>query len=313
MNYVGIDVSKSYLDIAFLPDGEVLRVTNNHTGIRKLVTLCSGLKPERIALEATGGYERDASLALVQAELPVALVNARQVRDFAKSIGQLAKTDQIDAAILALFAERIQPPVRQLVDEATHELAELVARRRQLLNAYQAEKNRLELVKSKQVRASIKRHLTYLDKQRARLDEQVLELIVAKPALKHSYSLITSVPGVGQVTATTLLAELPELGKLNRKEIAKLVGVAPLNQDSGQHRGKRRVWGGRAPVRKTLYMAALVATRYNPVISAFYRKLLNRGKAKKVALVACMRKLLVVVNAMVRSRQPWCKTETVVV
>lgn len=305
MSYVGIDVSKAFLDVACLPDGKTLKVGNDSEGIKSLMAYCKKLVPEKIVLEATGGYERDVSLALADAGLPVVVINARQVRDFAKATGQLAKTDQIDAVILATFAERIRPPERHVMDKAEYELAELVTRRRQLLDAHQAEKNRLKMVKNPVVKSSIKRHMTYLDKQRAKFDEQLLEAVLLEPELEGRYTLLTSVPGVGQVTAITLLAELPELGQLSRKQIAKLVGVAPLNQDSGQHRGKRKVWGGRASVRKSLYMAALVGTRFNPVISAFYRKLLSKGKPKKVALVAAVRKLLVILNAMLKSGRAW--------
>ena len=305
MSFVGIDVSKGFLDVAFLPDGEVLRVGNEVHGIRALVKRLEKIVPTKIVLEATGGYERDVSLALVDAGLPVVVINARQVRDFAKATGQLAKTDRIDASVLATFAERIRPPVRPVLNESEYELAELVARRRQVLAAYHSENNRLKMVKSPVVKASIKRHLTHLDKQRAKLDEQLLDAVMLEPELKEKYILLTSIPGVGQVTAVTLLAELPELGKLCRKQIAKLVGIAPLNQDSGQHKGKRKVWGGWTSVRKSLYMAALVATRFNPVLSAFYRKLLSKGKPKKVALVAAMRKLLVILNAMLKTGEPW--------
>jgi transposase len=257
-----------------------------------------------IVLEATGGLEGALTGALVAAGLPVVVINPRQARDFAKATGQLAKTDAIDAAILAQFAEVVRPPVRPLPDAQTQELAALIARRRQLIEMRTAESNRLGSA-AQRVRPGIAAHLRWLDTQVARVDQDLTQAIRQSPVWRARDDLLQSTPGVGPVVTTTLLAELPELGTLNGKQIAALVGVAPLNRDSGLVRGTRTVWGGRASVRAALYMSALVAVRHNPVIKAFYLRLRAAGKAPKVALIACMRKLLTILNAMLKHQTPW--------
>ena len=306
---VGIDVAKAELVVAARPTGEHWAVPNDEAGVRALVERWrAGAAPELIVLEATGGYELLCVGALAAAGLPVVVANPRQVRDFAKATGQLAKTDRIDADVLALFAERVRPAVRPLADDAQRELDALLARRRQLLEMLQAERNRLGQVFGRGkpvVRKSLKAHIAFLEREVRIADTDLGEMIRASPAWREKEDLLRSVPGVGPVLSLTLLAELPELGRLTRREIAKLAGVAPLSRDSGTLRGRRFVQGGRAPVRAVLYMGALVATKRNPVIAAFYRRLLASGKPKKLALVACMRKLLTILNTMARTHQRW--------
>jgi transposase len=299
---VGIDVSKAHLDVAVAGEAESTRYTNDEDGIAKLVAWLRDGHVERVVLEATGGYQRQVLAALLAAEVPAVAVNPRQARDFAKALGKLEKTDEVDARMLALFAERIRPEVRPLVDETTREFQELLARRRQLNEMLVAEKNRLHQA-TKAVRRSIKSHIDWLKAQLRDTDKDIENGLRNCPAWDVQVQLLESLPGVGRITSMTLLAELPELGTLNRKKIAKLVGVAPLNQDSGKSSGRRSTWGGRATVRAPLYMATLVATRHNPVIRAFYARLLSRGKAKKVALVAAMRKLLTILNAKLRDHR----------
>jgi transposase len=301
---VGIDVSKHHLDLAVHQQGRPLRLANDAAGISALIEHLRPLAPTRIVLEATGGYEAACALALQEADLPVLVVNPRQARAFAKSQGILAKTDQVDARVLAHFAAVTTLTPRPLPTGPLRELATLVARRRQLLEQRTAEGNRREL-STGWVRASIDAVLTLLTSQLAAANAQIRALIAATPALAAQASQLQSVPGVGPVVAATLLGELPELGHVDRRQIAALVGVAPLACDSGQQRGRRRVWGGRASVRTTLYMAALVATRHNPLIRAHYHRLLAAGKPKKVALVACMRKLLVILNALLKHGTAW--------
>jgi len=308
---IGIDVAKAELVVAVRPSGAPWAVANDAAGVRTLVARLQEERPTLIVLEATGGYELLAVGALAAAGLPVVVVNPRQVRDFAKATGQLAKTDRVDAAILALFAERVQPAVRPLPDEAAQELDALLARRRQLLEMLQAERNRLGQVFGggrQPVRKSLKTHITFLERELRIADTELGQMIKQSPAWRAQDDLLQSVPGVGRVVALTLLAELPELGRLSRRQIAKLVGVAPLSRDSGTLRGRRFVQGGRASVRAMLYMAALVATRRNAVIRAFYQRLVAAGKPKKLALVACIRKLLTMLNAMVRSTTRWHDT-----
>lgn len=308
MTYAGIDISKDHLDLALLSGDEVTakRFDNTDKGIEGLTRhLAGGETPDRVVLEATGGYERAVAAALAAADLPVVVVNPRQVRDFAKATGRLAKTDRIDASVLALFAERIRPEPTPLPSPERAALAALVARRRQIQKMRTAERNRLHRAPSEAVRADIEAHLDFLADRLNEADER-LEKAVQESSLWHAEEdLLCSVPGVGKTTARTLLAELPELGKANRQEIAKLVGVAPLCNDSGTRRGARTTWGGRSDVRQTLYMAALAATRYNCTIRTYYHGLLERGKATKVALVACMRKLLVILNTMMKNRTMW--------
>ena len=301
---VGIDVSKAHLDVAVRTSGEPVRVPYDATGITTVIARLSPMRPTRIVVEATGGLERPLVRALVDAALPVIVVNPRQVRDFAKATGRLAKTDALDAQVLARFAEVIQPTLRALPDPQTQELAALLARRRQILAMQGAEHHRLDRAPNR-VRKRIEAHLRWLRAELARLDEELDDRIQQSPVWRAREELLQSVPGVGPVMSRTVVAELPELGTLNRKQIAALVGVAPFNRDSGRWRGRRCIWGGRAPVRTALYMAALVATRWNPVIRQFYQRLRAAGKAPKVALVAAMRKLLTMLNAMVHAGTPW--------
>jgi transposase len=301
---IGIDVSKARLDVAVRPGGAAWQAGNDAPGIAALVERVTALAPACVVLEATGGLERGASAALAVAGLPVAVVNPRQVRDFAKATGRLAKTDALDAAVLAHFAEAVRPAVRPLPDAAAQALAELVTRRQQLVEMLTAERNRLgSLTGGRRERAQA--HVAWLRQELADLEAELAEAIEASPAWRAREVLLRTAPGVGPVLARTLVAELPELGTLDRKRLAALVGVAPFNRDSGAFRGRRRVWGGRARVRAALYMGALVATRCNPLIRAFYRRLLAAGKPKKVALVACMHKLLTILNAMLRSQTAW--------
>lgn len=301
---VGIDVSKARLDVACRPSGDRWAVANDPPGIARLVDRLRGLSPTLIVLEATGGLELPPTGTLAAAGLPVVVVNARQVRDFAKATGQLAKTDAIDAAVLAHFAEAVRPALRPLPDAATQALSALMMRRRQLIEMRTAEQNRLGSAPAS-VRSRIRAHLTWLTRELAHLDDDLAQTIRESPVWREKDDLLQSTPAVGPVLARTLLAALPELGTLNRKQIAALVGVAPLNRDSGTLRGRRIVWGGRAHVRAALYMSALVATRYNPVIRAFYQRLCAAGKAKKVALTACMHKLLTILNTMLKHGTRW--------
>jgi transposase len=307
--YVGIDVSKARLDVAVASGGETFSVPNDDEGITKLVTEVRELRPALVLLEATGGLERRALARLVTAGLPAMAVNPRNVRDFAKSLGKLAKTDRIDALVLARFAEAVRPEWRPMPDEQTQGLQAHLTRRRQLVEMITAEKNRLFAVEERDIRRQIKTHIEWLEKQ-LNINEYDLDQAVKNtPAWQEKADLLKSVPGVGRVTANTMLALLPELGTLDRKKIAALVGVAPFNRDSGTLRGHRSVWGGRAAVRSVLYMAALTATRCNPTLRALHQRLKAAGKRPKVALVACMRKLLTILNAMLRSRSPWRSPE----
>jgi transposase len=303
--YAGVDVSKETLDIALHPSGEYWQESNDEAGRARLITRLEDISPALVILEATGGFERQAVVALALASLPVVVINPRQVREFARATGELSKTDRIDARILALFGERMRPEVRALPDEAARDLEAFIVRRRQLIEMLTAEKNRLFQVQAPALRKGIKTHIRWLEKQLGDVDEEIGRRIKESPIWRIKEELLTSVPGVGPVTSRTLIAELPELGSLGRREIAKLVGVAPLARDSGRMRGRRSVWGGRAPVRSALYMAALSATRFNPEIRRFYLRLREAGKPTKVALVACMRKLLTILNAILRSGEPW--------
>lgn len=305
--FVGIDVSKARLDIAVRPSGQSESVLNDKAGIEALIKNLGEIKPTLIVLEATGGFERELTRALASAELAVVVVNPRQVRDFAKATGQLAKTDTIDAMVLARFAQAVRPAVRALPDQVTLDLRALIARRRQLTEMIVAENNHLSRA-SKTVRKEITAHIRFLEAQLGRLDKDLDQSIRQSPIWCERKDLLKSVPGIGPIVSLTLLAELPELGQLNRKQIAALVGVAPFNRDSGKLKGRRAIWGGRATVRAMLYMAALVASRRNPVIRDFYKRLRNRGKAPKLALVACMRKLLAVVNSMIKHKTQWSET-----
>jgi len=304
MSLIGIAVAKVRLEFACRPNGEAGAVSNDDGGIGELVARCRALTPTLIVCEATGGYEAALVAALATAGLPVVVVNPRQVRDFAKATGQLAKTDAIDAQILALFAERVRPAPRALPDEAAQALDALLTRRRQLVEMLGAERNRL-LVARPAVRRDLQQHIRYLERRLREADDDLHTAVKTSPLWRVKDDLLQSVPGVGRVVSLTLLAELPELGRLSHQEIAALVGVAPLNRDSGTLRGTRLVYGGRAPVRAALYMAALVASKCNPVIRAFYLRLRAAGKPAKVALTAGLRKLLIILNAIARSGTPW--------
>jgi transposase len=308
--FVGIDVSKERLDVAIRPSSERESVTNDEAGIEALIQRLRKIQASVIVLEATGGFERSVTRALTSAELAVVVVNPRQVRDFAKATGQLAKTDSIDAEVLARFAEAVRPALRPLPDEVSLELRALIARRRQITEMIVAERNRLSKA-SKLLRKRIEVHIRWLEAELQRADKDLDQSIRQSPIWQENQDLLQSVPGVGPVISRTLIGELPELGQLNRKQIAALVGIAPLNRDSGTFRGRRTIWGGRASVRAVLYMAALVASRRNTVIRAFYTRLRNAGKAPKVALVACMRKLLTILNAMIKHKTRWSETFSV--
>ena len=306
--YIGIDVSKANLDIDAYPRAHRAHFNNDETGRRQLVSVLKGLQPKLIVLEATGGLESPVASELAMAGLAVAVINPRQARDFAKALGVLAKTDQVDALVLARFAEAIKPEVRTLKECEVMALDSVLTRRRQLVDMITAESNRQAQAPGK-IAKQIAKHLSWLNKRLDEADDDLDDAIRQSPLWQAKANLMTSIPGVGRVTATTLLAALPELGALSRREISALVGVCPFNRDSGGHRGRRVIWGGRASVRAVLYMAALAASRHNPTIKAFYQKLLAAGKMKKVALVACMRKLLVILNAMVKNNTPWRETQ----
>lgn len=303
-HFVGIDVSKSRLDIAVVPTGEQWSVSNDDMGIDKIIPLLRKMQPIRIILEATGGMEVPVTVALAAAGLPVVVVNPRQVRDFAKATGKLAKTDSIDAQVLARFGQGVRPEVRPLPDAATRELNTWLTRRHQITEMITSESSRMMTV-SGRVRANIEEHIDWLKDCLKQLDKDLGDTIRSSPVWREKDNLLQSVPGVGKVTSLSLLSGLPELGTLNRKQIAALVGVAPLNRDSGTLRGQRTIWGGRAHVRAVIYMASLAATRWNPVLRAFYLRLLSKGKAKKVALTACMHKLLIILNSMIKHRTTW--------
>lgn len=303
--FVGIDVSKRTFDVAVHDVQEEPRSeANDEAGIARLVATLQELAPALVVVESTGRLQMPLVGALAAVGIPVAVVNPRQVRDFAKAMGHLAKTDRIDAKILARFAHAVRPEVRALPDEETRELAAMVTRRRQLIDMLTAERNRLDGT-PKAVRKGIQVHVRWLERQLKQTDKDLNGKLRNSPLWREKDKLFQSVPGVGPKTSMTLLADLPELGKLNRKQIAALVGVAPFNRDSGAFKGRRAIWGGRAPVRAVLYMAAVSASSHNPVIAAFYSRLVNAGKPKKVALTACMRKLLTILNAMARTGTPW--------
>ena len=303
-SYVGIDVSKDKLDVAVLGEEQGRQVDNRQKGIAKLVQWMLELQPELIVVEATGGYQRSVVEDLFHAGLCVAVVNPARVRQFARACGLLAKTDKLDAQVLAVFGQRVQPRRYEGKSEAEKQLSALLGRRKQLEEMLKAEQNRLRTI-SPSLRSSVERIIAMLKEEKKRIDEQIRELMNEQKAWQEQSEILGSAPGVGPVTTATLLAELPELGKMDRKRIAALVGVAPMNYDSGKKRGYRKTKGGRTTVRSVLYMSTLVATRYNPLIRTQYQHLLKRGKVKKVALTACMRKFLTILNAMVRDQQPF--------
>jgi transposase len=303
--FIGIDVAKDRLDVHVFPSDEAFAVARDSEGLAALTERLGPIEPHLVVLEATGGFEQTVAAALVAAAIPLAVVNPRQIRDFARATGQLAKTDALDAKVIARFAAKVQPEPRPVPDEQARALGELVARRRQVIEMMVAERNRRRQLSSRRLLKSVDRLLAVLQKELTELNRDIGEGIRGTPAWRERDELLRSVPGVGNIVARTLIADLPELGRLDRKQIAALVGIAPLNRDSGKMRGKRTTWGGRAKVRCVLYMAALVASRRNPVLAAFYQRLLRAGKAKKLALTAVMRKLLTILNAMVRDNRRW--------
>ncbi len=302
---VGIDVSKAYLDVASNDSQLEMRIDNDPAGHADLIEKLEGVAATRVVLEATGGFERPVVAAMLAAKLPVVVVNPRQVRDFARAVGQLAKTDAIDACMLARFGAAVKPQTRPLPDEKALVLQEKLGRRRQLVQMITAESNRFKQAFNHEVRQNIQAVLSMLKQQLNDLDDGLDQAIRDCPAWRAKDDLLKGVPGIGNQTSRCLIAGLPELGQCSRGQIASLVGVAPLNRDSGLMRGQRTTWGGRASIRRALYMATLVASRYNPVIQQHYQRLLATGKKKKVALVACMRKLLVILNAMLRDQKHW--------
>lgn len=303
--FVGIDVAKDRLDVHVRPAGKAFTVARDGEGVAALVERLRALAPTLIVSEATGGFEQVVAGALAAAGLPVVVVNPRQIRDFARALGRLAKTDRLDAEVIALFAERVRPELRPLLDEQARLLGELVARRRQVIEMIVAEGNRARQLESRRLKKRIERHRAMLQEELTEIENELDDTIRGTPIWRETEDLLKSVPGVGDTLARTLIADLPELGTLDRKKIAALVGVAPFNRDSGTLRGKRTVWGGRTSIRANLYMAALVASRHNPLIASFYRRLLAAGKPKKLALTACMRKLLTILNAILRDKTPW--------
>lgn len=303
--FMGIDVSKARLDVAVLPTGAVQSFANDEAGGGELVAWATGLSPQIVVLEATGGLEMLIAGLLTAAKLPVAVINPRQIRDFAKACGTLAKTDAIDAKTIARFGQALKPPPRPLKDEQTQALSALIARRRQIVDMLTAEKNRLGAAHPR-VHKDIKQTIAWLEKRLGGVNSDLDGAIKASPVWREKEDILTSAKGVGPVLSTTLLCALPELGTLNRRQISALVGVCPFNRDSGTWRGRRTIFGGRADVRAVLYMGTLAAIRSNPVIKAFYERLTKAGKLPKVAITACMRKLLTILNAMMRNKQKWC-------
>jgi transposase len=303
--FVGIDVSKARLDVCLLPGGELREFTNDRAGQAELAALLRSFPSCLVVIESTGGYERAALLAVQDAGIPIALVNPRQIRDFARALGQYAKTDHLDAGVLAEFAARVQPAPQAKVPEKQRELNALVVRRRQLLEQQVAEKNRQQQTEDKFIQKTLQRMLKAIDRELKAVEHRIAELLQSDDDWRARLELLRSVPGVGQVTGATIMAELPELGRLNRQQIAALAGVAPYPRDSGRFRGKRAVWGGRRSLRSVLYMAALTARRCNPVIRSFAQRLHAAGKSFKVIQVACIRKLLIILNTMLKNNTQW--------
>jgi transposase len=301
--YVGADISKEYLDVAVNEPDKKWRFANNPNGINKAVEMLTGMSPVFVVFEATGGLELPFWAALTEAGIEAAPINPRQIRDFAKAKGKLAKTDEIDAGVIAHFGQAMQP--RPQPFPTTQEIKEMMSRRSQLVEMITAEKNRLRWARSRRIQDDIQLHITWLERQLDDVDKNLKHAINTDPDMRAKSKLLQSTPGVGPTVSASLLTQVPELGTFNRHQIAALVGVAPLNRDSGKMRGKRTVWGGRSRVRRALYMAALVATRHNPVIRVFYERLIDEGKPTKVALTACMRKLLIILNAMLKNKTSW--------
>jgi transposase len=302
---VGIDVSKDRLDVAVRPSGEVFAIERNPAGLEQLTLRLGALSPNLVALEASGGFETVVAAALAAARLPVVVVNPAQIRAFAKAIGQRAKTDPIDAVVIAHFAEATRPEPRPMPDEATRLLADLVARRRQILEMMVAERQREERVTVPHLRKSIMRLLKVLERELTSVDTDINDAVRGSPAWREKEDLLASVPGVGPTIARTLIAELPELGQLSRRQVAALAGLAPFTRQSGQWRGKSFIGGGRTSVRTALFMGAMVAKKYNPVLRTFFNRLVAAGKPKMIALIAVARKLLTMLNAILRDRRPW--------
>jgi transposase len=302
---VGIDVSKDRLDVALRPSGEAFVVGRNAAGLEQLAARLNAISPQLVALEATGGFETVAAATLAATGLPVVVVNPAQVRAFARAVGQRAKTDPIDAAVIAHFAEATRPEPRALPDEATRLLGDLIARRRQIVEMMAAEGQRDRRLSAKRLKKSIARLRKALEKELAELDAEIDDQIRGSPAWREKEELLASVPGIGPIIARTLIAELPELGMLNGKQIAALAGLAPYTRQSGQWRGKSFIGGGRTVVRTAMFMGALVAKRHNPILKAFFDRLVASGKPKMVALIAVARKLLTILNAIVRDKRPW--------
>lgn len=306
--FVGIDIAKTRIDIHLRPSGEAFTLERTAAGLDDLVRRLRGVAPALIVMEATGGFEITVAATLATADLPVVVINPRQIRDFARATGQFAKTDRLDAALIALFAERIRPAPRPLPDAAARLLGELVARRRQLVEMLTAERNRRQQAAAPRVRERLDAHLAWLQKELSTVEADLDRAVRDSPLWRQAADLLGSVPGVGAATIRTLLAELPELGRLTRRQIAALAGIAPMNHDSGTLRGTRHIRGGRASVRAALFMAAWVGARHNPVLKAFHDRLHRTGKPKKVVLTACMRKLLTILNAILRDQRPWQTT-----
>jgi transposase len=306
--FVGIDVSKDRLDVHLRPSAETFQVARDGQGLEQLMARLTTVAPELVVLEATGGFEITVAAAIAAAGLPLAVVNPAQIRAFARALGRLAKTDRLDAELIARFAEQVRPEPRPVLGVQAQILAELVARRRQIVEMIGMESNRRRQARSAKVVRGIERTLAALQAALAELDQEIDGQVRGSPAWRAAEDLLTSVPGIGKITARTLIAELPELGRLDRRRIAALVGVAPLNRDSGHSRGHRAIAGGRSAVRHALYMAALTATSWNPAIRTLYLRLRDRGRPAKAALVAAMRKLLTILNAIMRDRRPWQTT-----
>jgi len=304
-NYVGIDIAKLTFDLCALPQQEIRQFENNTKGIREATRLLMKLQPALVVMEATGGYETPLAAELYAAGLPVAIVNPRRIRDFARANGRLAKTDKLDAALIATFAARMQPPAQQQIDHGSRLMKALVARRQQLIGVRTAENNRREHALDKVIAKSLRRILTMIEREIEHVEQLIREQLAGMPELQAKAQILDSTPGIGERTAAMLVTEVPELGRLNRRQIAMLIGVAPINRDSGTFRGKRMTGAGRRDVRSRLYMPTLVATRHNPVICRFYRHLLSKGKTKMTAIIACMRKLITILNTMVAKNQAW--------
>jgi transposase len=302
---VGIDVAKDHLDVHLRPTDEAFRVTHDDAGLATLLARLRTVRPTIVVLEASGGYEVPVAAALASAGLPVAVVNPRQIRDYARALGQLAKTDRLDARVIALFAEAVRPQARPVPDAQAQALGELIARRRQLVDMLTAEQNRRRLLRDRRLQRHVDAHLTWLEEALRRLDHDLTTLVRSTPAWRETDDLLRSARGIGPVTACTLIADLPELGHLDRRRIAALVGLAPIARDSGVFRGRRMIAGGRPHIRRVLYMATLAAIKHNPVIRAFHQRLVAAGRPSKVAITAAMRKLLTILNAMLRARRPW--------